>query len=53
MGFFVPFKDTLKLTFKDELDMEQTCVFNMKKLEDSQKAIYDRTVEAKKKRLAK
>ena len=45
----VPFKDALKLTFKDNLDMEQTCMFNMKKLEDSITAIYDRAVEAKKK----
>jgi hypothetical protein len=46
-------KPQLNLTFKDELDMEQTVVFKMKKPEETLRAIYDRVVEAKKKRLGK
>ena len=40
----------LTLTFKDELDMEQTIAFKMKKTQELHEEIYDRVVEAKKKK---
>jgi len=46
-------KPHLTLTFKDELDMEQTAFFKMKKPEETLRAIYDAVVDAKKKRLGK
>lgn len=52
-GLMIPFKDSLKLSFRDELDMEQTCVFSMKKLEEAQREIYDRVIQEKKKRLGR
>jgi hypothetical protein len=37
-----------ELTFRDELDMEQTVVFKIKKTDKAPSAIRDRVVEAKK-----
>jgi hypothetical protein len=38
----------LTLSFRDELDMEQTVVFKIKKTDKAPSAIYDKVVEAKK-----
>lgn len=45
----------LAVTFKDDLDMEHTTIFKMKKPEEAQAAVYDKVVTAKfqKKRLGK
>ena len=40
----------LTLTFKDDLDMNQSIVFKMEKPEKAQRAIYDKVAEAKKKK---
>ena len=43
----------LTLTFKDDVDMEQTAVFKMKEPQEAYAAVYDKVVEAKKKKHGK